>query len=452
MRDGSVDVAVHSLKDLPTQGPAELVLAAVPPREDVADALIAPGHRTIDALPPGARVGTGSPRRRAQLLFRRPDLEVVTIRGNVETRLNQALQGRLDAVVLAWAGLKRLGLESHVTQRMAPPDFLPAVGQGALGIECRRDDAVRPERCWHHSTTRPPIAPCGPSAPRWPSSKAVASSRWPPGPGTLRAMRTSRIAQAHGDRCRRVRSRRPRPCDRRDPGPRYPERPGGDDSRRPRSKDASGPGIVRAIAGCRVGRPEAGAGPKVSSSEWLVAPTLWKSGPTRTRETFGGLRRDRNTNRRVMALKKCVCEEAREEPFLLGRGPPNPQGARAMPKVLQTSAMRQIQRVFIQGTATGLSDAQLLERFAADRDEAVVRDAGGAARPDGAGRLPGRAPRPARRRGCLPGHLPGAGSQGGLALGQRVAGELAVPDRAADRRPVQGRRRPSSPARAASGR
>ncbi|MGP0063365.1 MAG: hydroxymethylbilane synthase [Isosphaeraceae bacterium] len=140
VRDGSVEVAVHSLKDLPTQGPAELILAAVPPREDVADALIAPGHRTIDALPPGARVGTSSPRRRAQLLFLRPDLEVVTIRGNVETRLNQALEGKLDAVVLAWAGLKRLGLESHVTQRMAPPDVLPAVGQGALGIECHRDN------------------------------------------------------------------------------------------------------------------------------------------------------------------------------------------------------------------------------------------------------------------------------------------------------------------------
>ena len=140
--DSSVDVAVHSLKDLPTQGPAELVLAAVPPREDVADALISPEHRTIDCLPKGARVGTSSPRRRAQLLFRRPDLEVVTIRGNVETRLNQALEGRLDAVVLAWAGLKRLGLEVHVTERMAPPEFLPAVGQGALGIECRREDSA----------------------------------------------------------------------------------------------------------------------------------------------------------------------------------------------------------------------------------------------------------------------------------------------------------------------
>jgi hydroxymethylbilane synthase len=140
--DGSVDVAVHSLKDLPTQGPAELVLAAVPTREDVADALIAPKHKSLEALPAGARIGTGSPRRRAQLLFRRPDLEVVMVRGNVETRLNQALEGRLDAVVLAWAGLKRLGLETHVTQRLAPPDFLPAVGQGALGIECRHDDAA----------------------------------------------------------------------------------------------------------------------------------------------------------------------------------------------------------------------------------------------------------------------------------------------------------------------
>jgi hydroxymethylbilane synthase len=139
--DGSVDVAVHSLKDLPTQVTDGLTLAAVPPREDVADALIAPGYRTLDALPSGARVGTSSPRRRAQLLYRRPDLDVVTLRGNVETRLNQALDGRLDAVVLAWAGLKRLGLAGHVTHRLEPPEFLPAVGQGALGIECRRDDA-----------------------------------------------------------------------------------------------------------------------------------------------------------------------------------------------------------------------------------------------------------------------------------------------------------------------
>lgn len=140
--DRAVDVAVHSLKDLPTLGPEELVLAAVPPREDVADALIAPVHRNLGALPAGARVGTGSLRRRAQLLHLRADLEVVTLRGNVETRLNQALAGKLDAVVLAWAGLHRLGLERHVTERLEPPRFLPAVGQGALGIECRRDDTT----------------------------------------------------------------------------------------------------------------------------------------------------------------------------------------------------------------------------------------------------------------------------------------------------------------------
>jgi hydroxymethylbilane synthase len=137
--DGIVDLAVHSLKDLPTQSPADLILGAVPAREDVADALISPIHRTLDAIPPGGRVGTSSPRRRAQLLYRRPDLEVVAIRGNVETRLNHALDGRLDAVILASAGLRRLGLERHITQRLAPPEFLPAVGQGALGIECRAD-------------------------------------------------------------------------------------------------------------------------------------------------------------------------------------------------------------------------------------------------------------------------------------------------------------------------
>ena len=137
---GLVEVAVHSLKDLPTAGPEGLTLGAVPAREDVADALIAPGPKTLDALPAGATVGTGSLRRRSQLLHARPDLQVVGVRGNVETRLNKALSGELDAVVLAEAGLRRLGLDGHVTQRLGPPDFLPAVGQGALGIECRLDD------------------------------------------------------------------------------------------------------------------------------------------------------------------------------------------------------------------------------------------------------------------------------------------------------------------------
>lgn len=139
--DGTVEIAVHSLKDLPTRGPDGLILGAVPPREDPSDALIAPTYKTLDALPRGARVGTGSLRRRGQLLYARHDLTVVDIRGNVETRLAVARDGGLDAVVLAEAGLNRLGLSSHITERLGPPHFLPAVGQGALGIECRADDA-----------------------------------------------------------------------------------------------------------------------------------------------------------------------------------------------------------------------------------------------------------------------------------------------------------------------
>ena len=136
----TVEVAVHSLKDLPTEPVPGLVLGAVPPREDVADALIAPVGRTLERLRAGAKVGTGSLRRKAQLLHLRPDLVVVDIRGNVETRLNKAVSGEFDGVVLAEAGLRRLGLDQHVTERLAPPRFLPAVGQGALGIECRTDD------------------------------------------------------------------------------------------------------------------------------------------------------------------------------------------------------------------------------------------------------------------------------------------------------------------------
>jgi hydroxymethylbilane synthase len=137
--EGRADLAVHSLKDLPTQGPPELALAAVPPRESPADALIAPRHRTLDALPPHARVGTSSLRRRALLLSLRPDLDVLNLRGNVDTRLAHALDGRLDAVLLAEAGLHRLGLDDHVTERLGPPRFLPAPGQGALAVECRAD-------------------------------------------------------------------------------------------------------------------------------------------------------------------------------------------------------------------------------------------------------------------------------------------------------------------------
>jgi hydroxymethylbilane synthase len=140
--ENSIDLAVHSLKDLPTQPSDGLSLTAVPARVDLADALIAPTFKTLEALPRAARIGTGSPRRRAQLLFLRPDLDVVSLRGNVETRLKHALQGQLHGIVLACAGLQRLGLEDHITQRLEPPSFLPAVGQGALGLECRRGDTV----------------------------------------------------------------------------------------------------------------------------------------------------------------------------------------------------------------------------------------------------------------------------------------------------------------------
>ena len=140
---GRVDLAVHSLKDLPTAGVEGLVIAAIPPREDATDALCARDGLTLAALPAGARIGTGSPRRAAQLRARRPDVTVVEIRGNVGTRLARvhcdgAVPGDLDAVVLATAGLARLGRADAITDAL---DLLPAPGQGALAVECRADDA-----------------------------------------------------------------------------------------------------------------------------------------------------------------------------------------------------------------------------------------------------------------------------------------------------------------------
>jgi len=137
-----IDIAVHSLKDLPTAQPDGLTLGAIPEREEVADALISPKYKQIKNLPQGARVGTSSLRRKAQLLNIRPDLQVEPVRGNVETRMNKALEGEMDAVVLAYAGLHRLGFDQNITEHLAPPDFLPAVGQGALGVECRKDDEL----------------------------------------------------------------------------------------------------------------------------------------------------------------------------------------------------------------------------------------------------------------------------------------------------------------------
>lgn len=139
--DGSIDLAVHSLKDLPTELPAGLCLACVPAREDPRDALIAREGLTWKTLPHGARVGTSSLRRKVQLLAVRPDLEIRDLRGNVPTRISKLTTQGLDAIVLACAGLNRLGLAAHITHAMEPEAMLSAVGQGALGLETREDDA-----------------------------------------------------------------------------------------------------------------------------------------------------------------------------------------------------------------------------------------------------------------------------------------------------------------------
>lgn len=141
--EGRIDLAVHSLKDLPTEPVPGLTLAAVPQRENPADVLVcAPsiGASDLQSLPRDARVATGSTRRRAQLLHGRPDLVMCDVRGNVETRLRKLDEGQFDAIVLALAGMTRLGLVKRATQILPPEVMLPAVGQGALGIEARADD------------------------------------------------------------------------------------------------------------------------------------------------------------------------------------------------------------------------------------------------------------------------------------------------------------------------
>lgn len=137
---GDVDLAVHSLKDLPTGQPDGIVLAAVPPRDDPRDALVAGGGAKFADLPPGARIGTGSPRRAAQLMLLRKDIHCVPIRGNAGTRLAKTGTGEVDAVVLACAGLARIGRLDAVSQTFEPEDMLPAPGQGALAVECRAGD------------------------------------------------------------------------------------------------------------------------------------------------------------------------------------------------------------------------------------------------------------------------------------------------------------------------
>jgi hydroxymethylbilane synthase len=138
--DGRVDLAVHSLKDLPTVVVPGLALASVPPRESPGDVLISRNGETFSQLSPGARLGTGSLRRRAQLLHSRPDLNMQDVRGNVDTRLRKLQSGDYDALVLAEAGIRRLELTKHITEALPKSLIMPAVGQGALGLEIRTDD------------------------------------------------------------------------------------------------------------------------------------------------------------------------------------------------------------------------------------------------------------------------------------------------------------------------
>ena len=137
---GEIDLAVHSLKDMPTEVPEGLVIGAVTERLDAGDAFVSVRYRSMEELPQGAKVGTSSLRRRAQLLAVRPDLKIHDLRGNVNTRLAKLDAGEFDAIVLAAAGLKRLGLGDRIRTTLPRSMILPAVGQGALAIECRADD------------------------------------------------------------------------------------------------------------------------------------------------------------------------------------------------------------------------------------------------------------------------------------------------------------------------
>lgn len=139
--DGRADIAVHSMKDVPMEFPAGLGLGAICVREDPSDAFVSSRYKSLDELPPGAVVGTSSLRRECQLRARRPDLDIRFLRGNVNTRLRKLDEGNYDAIILASAGLLRLGFVSRITQRMDVVDSLPAGGQGAVGIELRNEDA-----------------------------------------------------------------------------------------------------------------------------------------------------------------------------------------------------------------------------------------------------------------------------------------------------------------------
>ncbi len=155
MLDGRADLAVHSMKDVPMNLDEPFEITAILKRADPFDALVSNAFARLDDLPLGARVGTSSLRRQAQLRARRPDLQISDLRGNVNTRLRKLDEGQFDAIVLACAGLDRLGMHERIRQRLTAPDFLPAVAQGAIGIEIvpGRDDVVGVLQCLHDADT-----------------------------------------------------------------------------------------------------------------------------------------------------------------------------------------------------------------------------------------------------------------------------------------------------------
>ncbi len=152
---GTVDLAVHSMKDVPTELPEGCVISATPERVDPRDVMVSGAHYDLDTLPQGARLGTSSLRRRSQVLALRPDLDIVDVRGNLDTRMRKAEEGEVDAVILASAGITRMGWGDRITHYISSDQMVPAVGQGAIGIEIRTDDPFMADvsaQISHHET------------------------------------------------------------------------------------------------------------------------------------------------------------------------------------------------------------------------------------------------------------------------------------------------------------
>ncbi|MBW6469532.1 MAG: hydroxymethylbilane synthase [Coriobacteriia bacterium] len=144
---GTVDLAVHSMKDVPTELPEGCIMAATPERVDPRDVIVSGAGYDLDSLPDGARLGTSSLRRRSQVLALRPDLDIVDVRGNLDTRMRKAEEGEVDAVILAAAGITRMGWADRITHYISPDQMVPAVGQGAIGVEIREDDPFMADVC-----------------------------------------------------------------------------------------------------------------------------------------------------------------------------------------------------------------------------------------------------------------------------------------------------------------